>query len=156
MRTSSSEVEDLETIPLGDETRRAQPSESWNRTSALPSARLTATFIRIIDLHPSRLPDLKSWWSSRAKHGRVRINRLSLETPWIDAGDAMRLHGRLRAGRLGRSIPVELTLWPWLGEWTKMSLEPQRHVVMTRSYFRRGHRALDLIAARLAIELRAA
>jgi hypothetical protein len=37
-----------------------------------------------------------------------------------------------------------------------MSLEPQRHVVMTRSYFRPGHRALDLIAARLAIELRAA
>ena len=90
------------------------------------------------------------------KHGRVRINRLSLDPPSIDADGAMRLHGRLRAGRFGRVTPVELTLWPWLGEWTKMSLEPQRHVVMTRSYFRRGHRALDLIAARLATELRAA
>jgi hypothetical protein len=153
MRTSDSEADELETLPVRDEARRVQPPATWNRTSVLPPARLTATFVRIIDLHPARLAALTPWWSRRAKHGRVRIRRLSLEVVRVDADGVVRLHGRLHGGLLGRATPVELALWPWLGEWTKVALEPQRHVVMTRGYFRRGHRALDGLEAALGREL---
>ncbi len=161
MRSSCSERDDLETIPLPDPRDRTfvvapRPASSVpsRPPSPVPTARLSATFTRIVDLHPSRLGELKPWWSRRAKHGRVRINRLSLGPVRVDHGGTLRMRGWLRASLLGRATPVELTLWPWLGEWTKLSLEPQRHVVMTRTYFRRGHRALDAFADRLARESR--
>jgi hypothetical protein len=164
MRTSCSESDDLETIPLQQEQGRetvvgqaaATSAEPGSRPpSPVPTARLSATFTRIIDLHPTRLVGVRSWWLAAARRGRVGVNRLSLEAPRIDVGGTLRMRGRLRTSPLGRATPVDLTLWPWLGEWTKLSLEPQRHVVMTRGYFRRGHRALDVLADRLAHELRA-
>jgi hypothetical protein len=63
------------------------------------------------------------------------------------------MRGHLRSPWLQSSIPVELTLWPWLGEWTKLSLEPGKHVLITRRYFRKGHRMLDVLGDRLASEL---
>jgi hypothetical protein len=163
MRTSCSESDDLETIPLQQEPRRenvvgqAKPSSAPSTSSSavpVPTARLSATFTRIIDLHPTRLVSLRPWWSAAARHGTVRVKRLALETPIVDAGGALRMQGRFRGSRFGPTTPVELTLWPWLGEWTKLSLEPRRHVAMTRGYFRRGHRVLDVLADRLAKELR--
>lgn len=162
MRTSCSESDDLETIPPKQEPRRenlvgpatASPAPSGSMPpSPVPTARLSATFTRIIAVHPTRLAGLRPWWSAAARHRTVRVKRLALEAPRVDAG-ALRLQGRFRGSRFGPATPVELTLWPWLGEWTKLSLEPRRHVAMTRGYFRRGHRALDVLADRLANELR--
>jgi len=118
-----------------------------------PTARLSATFTRIVELHPSRLIGLGGWWSCRAHRGRVRAARgLWLEAPRVQNG-TVRMRGRLRSRWFGPPIAVELCLWPWLGEWTKATLEPRRHVVMTRNYFRRGHRRLNALADRLAAEL---
>jgi hypothetical protein len=161
MRSSCSESDDLETIPLTNERDRNNVSAPRPASSAqsrlpspVPTARLSATFTRIIDVHPAQLRGLPMWWTRRARRGGVRVHRLSLEAPRIDAGGTLRMQGRLRASPLGRTIPVELTLWPWLGEWTKLSLEPRRHVVMTRSYFRRGHRTLDRLSRLLADDVR--
>jgi hypothetical protein len=69
------------------------------------------------------------------------------------ARDTWRAPGRLRSPLLVRSIPVELLLWPYVGGWTRMSLEPQRAVHASRFYFRRGHRVLDALTRRLVTEL---
>jgi hypothetical protein len=49
---------------------------------------------------------------------------------------------------------VELQLWPRLGAWTKVNMQPQRRVRVGRRYFRLGHRALDGLIERLENELR--
>jgi hypothetical protein len=49
---------------------------------------------------------------------------------------------------------VELQLWPRLGAWTKVSMQPQRRVHVGRRYFRLGHWALDGLIERLEQELR--
>ena len=59
----------------------------------------------------------------------------------------------LRSPWLQRRIPVELLLWPRLGAWTKVCLEPQRRVRLGRRYFSNGHRAIDALTARLNTEL---
>ena len=108
----------------------------------------------MIGLHPTQLADLPNWWRHRARDQRVRVARwLSLEEPHYGASGAWQVHGRLRTRWLRRSIPVELQLWPHLGAWTKMSLEPQRRVHAGRGYFKTGHRELDTLADRLIGEL---
>jgi hypothetical protein len=163
MRTTCSESDDLETIPLQQEPRRehvvGHATGSPNFLGPMPpspvsTARLSATFTRIVDMHPARLVSLVPWWSAAARHGTLRVKCLMLETPRVDASGVVHLQGRFRGSWFGPATPVELTLWPWLGEWTKLSLEPRRRVAMTRGYFRRGHRALDVLADRLAKELR--
>lgn len=118
-------------------------------------ARWATTFSRMIALHPSQLPDLPNWWEVNARDGSVRVTRrLSLEEPRPAPRGAWRARGRLRSRWLLRSIPVELLLWPHLGAWTKLSLEPQRAVLAGRPYFRKGHRVLDVLTNRLRHELR--
>ena len=79
--------------------------------------------------------------------------RLSLERPQPARGGTWRTPGRLRSPLLLRSVRVELLLWPYLGSWTRMSLEPQRSVHAGKRYFRRGHRSLDRLTERLVNEL---
>jgi hypothetical protein len=117
-------------------------------------ARFLATFSRMIGLHPSRLAALPGWWTRCARDGRVQVTRrLVLEAPRRGARDTWRLRGRLYTPWLVRSIPVELLLWPHLGGWTKLSLEPQRGVHCGDRYFRNGHRVLDVLTERLIREL---
>jgi hypothetical protein len=118
------------------------------------SASFHTTFNRLIALSPKRLPELPAWWSRTQRDGRIRISRrLTLEQPPSMARDTWRAPGRLRSPLLLRSIPVELLLWPYVGGWTRMSLEPQRAVHAGRFYFRRGHRVLDALTRRLVTEL---
>src|SRR5262245_59572445 len=85
------------------------------------------TFNRLIALSPSRLRDLPAWWQQWSRADRVRItSRLTLDAPCEVSGGAWRATGRLRSPWLVRSIPVELLLWPYVGSWTRLSLEPQR------------------------------
>ena len=79
--------------------------------------------------------------------------RLTLEEPRRASGGTWRTPGRLKSPWGVRSIPVELLLWPYLGGWTKVTLEPQRAVHVGRRYFKRGHRVLDTLTARLVGEL---
>jgi hypothetical protein len=118
------------------------------------SATFHTTFNRLIALSPKRLKGLPEWWSRSECDGRIRISRrLTLEQPPSVARDTWRAPGRLRSPLLVRSIPVELLLWPYVGGWTRMSLEPQRAVHAGRFYFRRGHRVLDALTRRLVTEL---
>jgi hypothetical protein len=115
---------------------------------------ISATFTSMIDLNPALLADLPNWWRPRADHARVCVSRqLLLEAPSFEPSGTWRLRGSLRSPWLRRWIPVELQLWPRLGAWTKVSLEPQRGVRPGRRYFRNGHRTLDALTARLTTEL---
>jgi hypothetical protein len=124
------------------------------RSSADAGLRSSATFTRMTALNPALLVDLPNWWSRRADHARVCVSRqLLLEAPSFEPSGTWRLRGSLRSPWLRRWIPVELQLWPRLGAWTKVSLEPQRGVRPGRRYFRNGHRTLDALTARLTTEL---
>lgn len=114
----------------------------------------SATFTRMTALNPALLADLPNWWYGRADNARVNVSRrLLLEAPSFEPSGTWRLRGSLRSPWLRRWIPVELQLWPRLGAWTKVSLEPQRFVRPGRRYFRNGHRTLDALTARLTTEL---
>jgi hypothetical protein len=132
-------------------------SGEWRPVSAVQSAKtahFVATFTRMVAVHPRALDTLDEWWARCERDDTVEIaNRLVLEAPRRDEAGTWRLRGRLRSpGRL-RRLPVELLLWPRLGAWTKISLEPVRDVHVGRRYFRSGHRVLDSLTARLMDEL---
>ena len=133
---------------------RAQRPWMPQEPSVLPKqhARFVAAFNRMIALQPERLQRLPAWITRSGP--RVRVHRrLTLEEPRLVGGGTWRVPGRLRSPYLLRSIPVELVLWPHLGAWTRMCLEPQRRVHVGRLYFRKGHRVLDALTARLIAEL---
>jgi hypothetical protein len=142
-----------------DERRDVRARPPWNNLGPIPeiqprAATFYSTFNRMIALAPTRLAGLEEWWRRGARDGRVRISRrLSLEEPRPLRGGTWRAYGRLRSPLLVRSIPVELLLWPYIGSWTRMSLEPQRSVHAGRRYFKRGHRSLDVLTNRLLTEL---
>jgi hypothetical protein len=124
------------------------------RPRADTSLRFSASFTRMTTLNPALLADLPNWWGRRADNARVLVSRrLRLEAPSSEPSGTWRLRGSLRSPWLRRWIPVELQLWPRLGAWTKVSLEPQRCVRPGRRYFRNGHRTLDALTARLTTEL---
>jgi hypothetical protein len=126
------------------------------RPSTSAGGRSSATFTRMTTLHPALLVELPNWWQRRADEARVRVTRqLVLEAPRFEASGTWRLHGWLRSPWLHRWIPVELELWPRLGAWTKLSLEPQRRVRPGSRYFATGNRVLDTLTARLTAELHA-
>lgn len=138
-----------------DERVTVRAQTPWVATApAVPppvlKGEFAATFIRMFGLDPSRLAALPAWWQRRAEGGRVDVaRRLLLDAPRQDAHGTWRLRGRLRSPGRARAIPVELLLWPHLGAWTKMTLEPQRRVLCGRRYFRSGHRVLDRLTAEL-------
>jgi hypothetical protein len=143
-----------------DERRAARAQPPW--VPAAPSlpppgpGRFLSTFTRMIGLHPAVLEDLPDWWGRHARDEQVHVaRRFVLEEPHYAASGTWQAHGRLRTRWLRRSIPVDLQLWPYLGAWTKVCLQPQRRVHAGRRYFRHGHRALDLLTARLVGELQA-
>jgi len=115
---------------------------------------LRSSFSRMFGLRPAQLVALDEWWSYRQLGGRVAIGRrLVLEEPRRTNGGAWRITGRLRAPLRARSIPIEIALWPRLDAWTKLSVEPQRGVHVSRRYFRSGHRVLDRFCTELMHEL---
>jgi hypothetical protein len=79
---------------------------------------------------------------------------LEVDPPQRDRSGTWRMSGRLRSPWLRRPIGVELQLWPRLGAWTKVTMEPRRRVRVGRRYFRSGHGALDALTERLESELR--
>jgi hypothetical protein len=142
-----------------DESIEVRTQAPWTSVERLelptvPSGRFLATFSRMIFLHPSRLRGLPEWWHQRARTGHVYVaRRLALEEPRRSAHGSWRMHGRLASPWFVRSIPIELLLWPHLGEWTKLSLEPQCRVHCGRRYFRNGHAVLDALTDRLVVDL---
>ena len=113
-----------------------------------------AAFSRMTGVHPAQLPSLPEWWRQRAADDRVRVtSRLSLEAPRSGPSGSWRMRGRLRRPFHVRSTPVELLLWPHLGAWTKLLLEPQTRVHTGNRYFAKGHRSLDVLTERLSREL---
>jgi hypothetical protein len=145
------------TLPLPVAIRREWDwSISEELRPVVEGQTFSATFTRLTELHPALLADLPNWWRRRADDARVRVTRqLVLEAPRFESSGTWRLRGSLRSPWLRRRIPVELQLWPRLGSWTKVSLEPQRRVRLGRRYFDNGHRALDTLTTRLHTELRA-
>lgn len=143
------------TAAEGTEVRTQPP---WTTlpaaTSPAPSLftpRFGSSFTRMLDLDPASLRALPDWWRRGARDERVRVTRrLSLEEPRREGAGMWRMRGRLRSPWGLRAIPVELSLWSHLGYWTKLSLEPQRQVHVSRRYFAKGHRVLDRLTAQLA------
>jgi hypothetical protein len=123
-------------------------------SSPAPARQSSATFTRLTTLHPALLGALPEWWNARARDTRVRAARgLDLEAPRRDDSGTWRLYGCLQSAWLRRPIAVELQLWPCLGAWTKITMQPRRRVRIGRRYFRIGHGALDTLTARLDSEL---
>ncbi|HEY5076623.1 MAG TPA: hypothetical protein VIJ48_03885 [Acidimicrobiia bacterium] len=113
-----------------------------------------AAFSRMVALQPARLDALPAWWRRNARGERVEIaSRLLLEEPRHESRGLWRISGSFRSPWRPRSLPVELWLWPHLGTWTKLALEPQRAVHVGRRYFSTGQRALDVLCNRLSREL---
>lgn len=140
--------------PRRERAASSEAPESTVMLNVTEAPRFSATFTRLANLHPALLADLPNWWSRRAHDARLRVTRqLVLEAPKFESNGTWRLRGSLRSPWLRRRIPVELQLWPRLGEWTKICLEPQRRVRLGRRYFGNGHRALDTLTARLNAEL---
>jgi len=143
---------------LVTESTEVRAQTPWRAITTAPvvssSGRLLSTFTRMIGVQPAHLGDLPGWWRRCARDQRVEVgSRLVLDEPRAQPSGAWRMRGYLRSpGRL-RAIPVELLLWPHLGEWTKLTLEPQRHVHCGRRYFRSGHHVLDQLSYQLIAEL---
>jgi hypothetical protein len=139
----------------------AYPPWSLERGSSVPvpprPARYVAGFSRMIPLPGSRLETLAEWWQRRAQRDRVAVSRwLVLEEPRRDDTGVWRIRARLRTRARARAIPVELLLWPRFDAWTRLSVEPQRGVHVSRRYFARGHRVLDAFCEELRRNLDAA
>jgi hypothetical protein len=116
--------------------------------------RSSATFVRLTTLDPALLAGLREWWCTRAHDSRVHATRrLELGAPRCDSSGTWRMSGWLCSPWLRRPIGVDLQLWPRLGAWTKVSMQPQRRLRAGRRYFRMGHRALDALTERLEQEL---
>src|SRR5262249_25336669 len=155
MRTAPDD-ELLEALPV----QRVEP-DGWvaHRADVAPAPappprQSSATFTRLTALNPALLAGLPEWWGKRAGETRVRATRrLDLDAPQRDSSGTWRMYGWLRSPWLRRPIGVELQLWPRLGAWTKLSMQPQRRVRIGRRYFRTGHRALDALTERLDAEL---
>ena len=159
MTARPAESEVLEPLPVAvdpADTERLSTADAraFDCRSAFPPARVSATFTRILDLPPDRLDALPAWWRSRARRDHARVaRRLTLDPPAPSSGRTWRMHGHLASPWLRRPIAVDVTLWPWLGAWTKMTVEPRHHVLTGRAYFARGHRTLDALSDLLIEEL---
>lgn len=120
-------------------------------TAVTSAARQLPVFLRMIEVQTAALGELPAWWDSSARRRVAREMGWSLDELHAGAGGAWRVRGRMHRTRLRRRVPFDLLLWPHLGVYTKLVVEPRRHVHVSRRYFRRGHCALD----RLAVELEA-
>jgi len=116
-----------------------------------PATQLPPMFVRMIDVDARTLGLLADWWGSPARRRVARGTGWSFDELHSGDGGAWRLRGRMRRNRLGlgRRVPFDLVLWPHLGAFTKVVLEPRRRVHVSRRYFRRGHRALDRLVREL-------
>jgi hypothetical protein len=150
VETTATTIRDARSLPPWSGTwRPVVPSSSV--AGFLPG------FSRMIDLHPGLLDSLPRWWRQHQRDGRVDVaHHLFLEEPRRARSGTWRMRGSLRRPGRARAIPVELWLWPRLDAWTRLSVEPERSVHVSRRYFRSGHRVLDALAARLGRELPAA
>jgi len=151
---SRGETDSLEPLPVEVVSHDARvPRAGFAQEPPLPR-RSPATFTRLTTLHPALLAGLPEWWRDRACDARVGVTRgLVVDPPECEGGGTWHMRGRLRSAWLRRPIPVELQMWPRLGSWTKVSLQPQRRVHLGRRYFRMGHRALDALTECLDSEL---
>ena len=110
--------------------------------------------------YQARAPEYDEWWQRVGRYDRGDDDRRKwrrqvsvLDAPECAGSGTWHMRGCLRSAWLGRPIRVELQLWPRLGAWTKVSLQPRSRVHVGRLYFRKGHRALDALTARLDSEL---
>lgn len=134
-------------VPAGTATQ-AGPPNVWPGGQSGPT---NPAFTRMLDVTPERLERLPRWWESVARRGHVRLTRrLILEAPRPLPGGGWRMRGSLRRALITPAARFELTLWPHLGRYTKLSLEPRRRVHAGRRWFRRGHKGLDRLARALA------
>src|SRR5205823_5313638 len=94
---------------------------------------------------------LEAWWRQAGeREGVVVVGRLRLGRPSPGRTAGWSIPGAI--GRsLGRgSVPVDVELWPFHEEWTRVTMTPQRRVLASDRYFRTGHRALGRFLADLA------
>ena len=140
--------------PFATPTRPRPPSDSdlaqWAGRLAdgprvlSPGAAFSPRFVRLLDISPRELPDaLRSWWRANARDGSAVLARaLRVGEPYADRRETWTMTGRLRVmHRL--PIAVDVLMWPHLGYWTKLTLEPHAPTRVGHMYFRRGHAALD-------------
>ncbi len=101
-------------------------------------------FVRLVDISPAELPGaLRRWWEDAARDGSAVLARaLRVGMPFADRRETWTIAGRLRVANRP-PIAVDVMLWPHLGYWTKLTMEPRTPTRVGRTYFRRGHAALD-------------
>lgn len=112
------------------------------------------TFSRIVELDPAALAALPGWWERRARNDRIVIERrLSLSAPHQTTDGVWTMRAALRRSRTLLPLGMELSMWRHLNGWTKVTLVPRRRVLVRGFYFENGHRALDVLCARMPREL---
>jgi len=109
-----------------------------------PTRAYAPRFLRLLDVSPVELPGaLHRWWHAAARDDIAVLARvLRVGPPRGDRRETWTMTGRLRVANRP-PIAVDVMLWPHLGYWTKLTMEPHAPTRVGRSYFRRGHAALD-------------
>jgi hypothetical protein len=139
-------IDDIAGAPVGPTVRVSLPP-----ATPVSTARHPPGFVRMLELDAAALGGFPRWWASPARSHAARAMGWSLDDLQPGAGGAWRVRGRMRRRRFGRRVPFDLLLWPHLGAFTKLVVEPRRHIRVNRSYFRRGHRALDRLIEELEV-----
>ena len=124
----------------------ADLTPSVGRSRAVATGTTTfgpASFLRMTEVSGDRLTvTLSQWWRLNA-----RDEELLRFTTAQQVGGGWLLTGTFRTAVASRPIPVDVSLWPHLGRWTRLELTPRRRVHPDRRYFREGNSALDRLVA---------
>lgn len=98
-------------------------------------------FSRMLDIGPESLGGVFAALFMPARDV-LELGNVSLRAP-RHIGSVWQLPGRLRVHR--RGVPIHLSVWPHVGYWTKICVEPVGGVRRSRAYYRAGNRALDAL-----------
>ena len=114
--------------------------------------RLSPVFDSLVPLRRGGLAAaLDARWVGADKAGRVTVeHRLRLGRPEGDVATGWTMKGRVRRLTTLHWTPVVVELWPVYEDFARMTMTPQSHVLVSKRYFRLGHRVLDRLWADLA------
>jgi hypothetical protein len=144
---------------VGDLSTAHRRAVGSSRGPPEPSAPIGGTTPRLSPVFDCLVPlrrgglvaALDARWVEADKAGVVTVeHRLQLARPEGDVVAGWTMKGRVRRLTTLHWTPVVVELWPVYEEFARMTMTPQSHVLVSKRYFRLGHRVLDRLWADLA------